>query len=244
MTGSDLDPHYRRWNQDDIVDRFAGKGAADFFDSETRLLKPIAPAIQSVIDIGCASGRFVELLATLGATPRYTGLDLSIASVDRARALYPSHEFHCVNALTFEPATTADLVNATGVMQHEPRFDALLEPHDLLVPAPCPVRRQTGCHARPPGGYRPRLYRQRPADVLCGSVGPDRFLRGDRGTPRHSVGPRFFGYATPRNAKAVLPPENRAELVSAGVLLETGTPPAGGPEIISSLPPFLSNNSE
>ena len=126
MTGPDLDPHYRRWNQDDIVDRFAGKSAGDFFDSETRLLKPIASTIKSVIDIGCASGRFVELLTTLGATPRYTGLDLSEASVARARALYPAHDFHCVNALTFEPENTADLVNATGVMQHEPRFDDLL----------------------------------------------------------------------------------------------------------------------
>ena len=53
----------------------------------------------------------------------------------------------------------------------------------------------------------------------------------------------FFGYETPRNANAVLPPES-VELVSAGVLLEIGTPPAGGPEILSSLPPFLMNNSE
>lgn len=241
MTGSDLDPHYRRWNQDDIVDRFAGKGAADFFDSETRLLKPIAPAIQSVIDIGCASGRFVELLATLGATPRYTGLDLSIASVNRARALYPSHEFHCVNALTFEPENPADLVNATGVMQHEPHFDALLDRmiswsrrHVLFDIKLAAMSDHLADIERAYIASDPPMY-----FVVLSA---DRFLReiAERRDIRRA---EIFGYETPRNANAVLPPEI-GPLVSAGVLLETGTPPAGGPEIISSLPPFLSNNSE
>jgi len=241
MTGSDLDPHYRRWNQDDIVDRFAGKGAADFFDSETRLLKPIVPAIQSVIDIGCASGRFVELLATLGATPRYTGLDISEASVARARALYPSHDFHCVNALTFEPATTADLINATGVMQHEPRFDALLDRmiswsrrHVLFDIKLAAMSDHLADIERAYIASDPPMY-----FVVLSA---DRFLReiAERRDIRRA---EIFGYETPRNANAVLPPEI-GPLVSAGVLLETGTPPAGGPEIISSLPPFLSNNSE
>ncbi len=199
------------------------------------------PQFRSVIDIGCASGRFVELLATLGATPRYTGLDLSEASVARARALYPAHDFHCVNALTFEPENTADLVNATGVMQHEPRFDALLDRmiswsrrHVLFDIKLAAMSDHLADIERAYIASDPPMY-----FVVLSA---DRFLReiAERRDIRRA---EIFGYETPRNANAVLPPEI-GPLVSAGVLLETGTPPAGGPEIISSLPPFLSNNSE
>lgn len=241
MTGPDLDPHYRRWNQDDIVDRFAGKSAGDFFDSETRLLKPIASTIKSVIDIGCASGRFVELLTTLGATPRYTGLDLSEASVARARALYPAHDFHCVNALTFEPENTADLVNATGVMQHEPRFD------DLLSRMISWSRRHVLFDvklASMPNHLADidRAYIASDPPMYFVVLSAQQFLQ-EISERRDISRAEFFGYATPRNAKAVLP-TRMGELVSAGVLLEIGTPPAGGPEILSSLPAFLMNNWE
>ena len=160
----------------------------------------------------------------------------------RARALYPSHDFHCVNALTFEPENTADLVNATGVMQHEPRFDALLEPHDLLVPPPCPVRRQTGFHAQPPRGYRPRLYRQRPADVFCGSVGPT-VPAGDIGTPRHFSGRIFWLRNTPERQRRPAH-ENGSNLFPPVSCSRSEPRPPVGPRSSPASLLSSSNNSE
>lgn len=241
MTGPDLDPHYRRWNQAEIVTRFAEKRADDFFESETRLLKPIADSIGSVIDIGCASGRFVELLNTFRIAPRYTGLDLSEASVETARRLYPSHSFHCANALSFEPGEKADLVNATGVMQHEPQFEALL---DRMIAwsrryVLCDVKlANTASHladintsyiASTPPMYFVVLSARA---FLAGLAARNDIRRAE-----------IFGYETPRNANAVVP-DDVGPLLSAGVLLHVGKPAGRGPEIVHNLPPASLNNPE
>lgn len=224
MTDPKLDSHYRRWNQNEIVTRFAEKRADDFFESETRLLKPIVGNDESVIDIGGASGRFVELLNKHGIEPRYTGLDLSEAIVKKARGLYPGHSFYCANALTFESGEKADLINATGVMQHEPHFDELLKRmiawsqryvlFDIKLantPSHLVDINQSYIASTPPMFF-----------VILSTLAFLAELSARNDIQRADI----FGYETPRNAKAVIP-DDIGQLVSAGVLLEVGTPPDG-----------------
>jgi SAM-dependent methyltransferase len=215
---------YRRWDDADAVERFAAKTAGDFFRTETHFLADAARDLESVLDIGCASGRFVELLAALGVHPAYTGIDISPEQIASARRLYPDADFHLGNALELAITGPFDLVNATGVMQHEPRFAELI--------------------ARMVDWSRRYVL----FDVKLSDLDEDivDITRSHAGTPEH---PLFFnilsarrlierlralpgiarfalyGYETPPNASTTIPAE-MTRLVSAGVFLELGQGPA------------------
>lgn len=122
-----MSDYYERWNETDCVETFATKVAGDFFPSEVHHLEKIITEIHSVLDIGCASGKFIDLLHSLGNKPRYVGLDISPSNIENAKRLYPDTEFHLANALDFSFDETFDLVNATGVCQHEPDFEKLIQ---------------------------------------------------------------------------------------------------------------------
>lgn len=232
MAPPDLDPHYQRWNQPEIVDRFADKSARDFFKSETRFLEPIAANIRSVIDVGSASGRFYELLRSLGVQPRYTGIDLSEASVEKGRTLYPGHAFHCANALAFEPAQTADLVNATGVVQHEPEYRELLsrmmdwsDRYVLFDAKLAPIDDHLIDREKSYIATEPPLY-----FVILSHTQLIAELGALRGVKRVSI----YAYATTLNARVRIP-DGVGPVASAGILLEKGAPDAT-PELHIELP--------
>ena len=111
-----------------MVEKFADKEADDFFRSETAFIERIAAETRSVLDVGCASGRLIQLLDVhLAPGFEFTGIDLVADSIERARARYPTHEFMLGDLLAIDPPGRYDLVNATGVVQHEPRFRDLIE---------------------------------------------------------------------------------------------------------------------
>jgi len=217
------DKPYRRWDDADAVDRFATKQATDFFRTETRFLAPIAGEVGSVLDVGCASGRFMELLASLGTRPAYTGIDISPGQIASARLLYPGASFHLGNALELAIEGRFDLVNATGVMQHEPRLAALIDRmvswsrrfvlFDVKLAAiDDDIVDIARAHAGTP--ENPLYF-----NVLSARGFLDR-LRALDGIGAATV----YGYVTPPNRSTTLPPEVTT-LVSAGVLLERGEGP-------------------
>lgn len=126
-TKTDLADHATAWTKPEMVDKFAGKTASDFFKSEIRFMPRVTRA-RSVLDVGCASGRLVELLRTHLEDPfTFTGVDLVASSIERAVENYPDHHFHCGDYLDSDIHGPFDFVNATGVVQHEPRTAELLE---------------------------------------------------------------------------------------------------------------------
>lgn len=122
-----MSDYYKRWGEQDCVATFASKKPEDFFASEIKHLKNIIMELHSVLDVGCASGRFIELLHSQGADPKYVGIDICASNIENAKRLYPNFSFHHTNALDFKPNETFDLVNATGVCQHEPEFEKLIQ---------------------------------------------------------------------------------------------------------------------
>lgn len=120
------DDHYLRWHEPDLIKRFEKKTGDSFFASEEHFLADVADRVSSVLDIGCASGRYIELLSRYLSGFSYTGIDIVAGNIDIARRLYPEHRFQVGNALDLPAPGRFDLVNATGVMQHEPRFRELL----------------------------------------------------------------------------------------------------------------------
>jgi SAM-dependent methyltransferase len=124
---SRIEDRVTAWNDSAYVEKFAHKEAKDFFPSERHFLASLGPGISSVLDIGCSSGRFLELLHTNRLDVAYTGIDISERAIQSACALYPEATFHAGDALNLSLGGAYDLVNATGVFQHEPRFEGLLD---------------------------------------------------------------------------------------------------------------------
>lgn len=224
MQSSDDGARKEAWEDSDYVAQFARKQADDFFRSERHFLSQVDVEVHSVLDIGCSSGRFLELLRTMEMEVAYTGLDISERAIRSAREIYPDAAFHAGDALTLPLDGPFDLVNATGVFQHEPRFEALLE-------------RMLDWSAR----YV--LFDVKFADIDGHLVDIESAYStiGDKRVPFIVLDPAAFlaglsscgglsaisilGYETPQNAITILP-DRVSALVSAGVFLEKGESPA------------------
>jgi SAM-dependent methyltransferase len=227
--------HHRRWDAKEAVEQFANKTAADFFRSETHFLDQIHINIHSVLDIGCAAGRFIALLEHYGAGPAYIGIDVSAASLALARAAYPQATFIEADALDCRLEGRFDLVNATGVCQHEPRFEHLIQRmlewsaryvlFDVKLAA---VDRHLVDIDRAYCGGEDRLYYivLSPAlllETLKELAGPSRIA--------------IYGYQTPTNARTVVP-VGLGPIASVGVLIDKT--PQAVPAVEVELPGFLS----
>ncbi len=226
--------HYQRWDDRDAVEEFAKKAPTDFFRSETVFLEEIAGQVDSVLDVGCAAGRYIELLNRFGIEAAYTGIDLSPSSIERGRAAYPDVEFVLGNALEIDPGRTFDLVNATGVCQHEPRFEDLIRQmiawsrrYVLFDVKFAAIDDHLIDIERSYGGRENRLY------FILLSLPPFLdFLKTIPGIGRI----RIYGYVTPTNARTVVP-ENISVVHSAGVLLERAPGvTSGGAEVVVDVP--------
>lgn len=229
-----MEQFHIRWNDSSCVDEFAQKDAQSFFASETHFIEMIAGNVRSVLDVGCASGRFIELLRHYRNDFAYTGIDIGSANIDNARHIYPAAEFHHRDALLFETERRYDLVNATGVMQHEPRFEQLLrrmvqwsERYVLFDVKLAALQQHLIDIDRSHAGLEHRLY--------FIPLSPSRLmetLRNLGGIRRIAV----YGYPTAVNANVRLPADV-GQIVSAGVLLELGEAESAIEEI--HLPQFL-----
>lgn len=229
--------YYRRWSEENCVRIFADKKIGDFFQSEKKFLQSILWNTSSVLDVGCASGRYIEFL--LSIRPELTnvldfcGIDISEENVANAWRLYPRYDFHTANALEYNPGRTFDLVNATGVCQHEPCFELLIQRlvdfsakyvmFDVKFAATddhvVDIERSFA------GSAENKLY-----FVLLNYPRMVTFLQGLQGICKI----RIFGYETSINRNTTIP-NNISSVVSAEILLEKGEVLIG-PEIEADLP--------
>jgi SAM-dependent methyltransferase len=102
----------------------------DLYPSERRFLPELAAGAESVLDVGCAAGGFVDIWRAFNPDLRYTGVDVSEALVAAARRRHPDAMFlvgNCAAGLSL-PDRAADVVAALGWLHWEPRYaDALCE---------------------------------------------------------------------------------------------------------------------
>ena len=215
--------HYKRWSNPDCIELFANKKSDSFFKTETRFLSDILSSVESVIDIGCASGNLIELLSSEEGYGKkdlsYIGVDIVDEHIEKARGKYPQHEFILENALDFHPAQQVDLVNATGVIQNEPRFQELIPKmiamskvyvlFDLKIAR---IDNHLIDLERSYAGAEDRLY------FILVSLPHllSQLLAINRVEDIH-----IFGYETVPNRRTHIP-EEISTLISAGVLLKLG----------------------
>lgn len=102
----------------------------DLYDSERRFLPWLAGQAESVLDVGCATGGFLNIWRQFRPGIDYRGVDVSPQLVEAARRLHPGVEFilgDCAAGLPLE-SRLADVVQALGWLHWEPRYrDAIAE---------------------------------------------------------------------------------------------------------------------
>jgi ubiquinone/menaquinone biosynthesis C-methylase UbiE len=87
-------------------------------------LKPYLKPNDSLLEIGCSSGYYSEVLSYLLSTPiRYTGADYSEAFIDMAKQYYPESEFYVADGakLPFEDNAFRFAISGC-VLLHTPNY--------------------------------------------------------------------------------------------------------------------------
>lgn len=128
MNHDTCDVNYRFWDDNALLDGFDDKCEHSFFQSETYFIDKIFPEkLTSVLDVGCSCGRWIELLKSRGFSGVYHGIDISLPSIQRGRKNYPQCLFDHRNFLEMSCDSLYEFVNATGVVQHETAYLALIK---------------------------------------------------------------------------------------------------------------------
>ena len=234
-----MDKHYKLWQSREIIDKYLNKNVSDFFDSEIYFIKRVGLRIHSILDIGCACGRLIELFHLYNKEIVYTGMDLSMESVQNARKLYPQSIFVNANALEYSTQKTFDLVNATGVCQHEPQFEKLVQKMTdwsgkyILFDVKLAAIKEhlININVAYSNNESPIYFNILSLNKLIS------FLKKLENISRISI----YGYVTAKNTRNVIP-DDIGELVSAGILLEKASSDfVGVPELHIEMPTFLTS---
>ena len=120
----------KQWSSQSAIDYYAQHrhDVADLYPSETVFLPRVLFPGAKVLDVGCASGGFFNIMRSYEPAVEYTGIDLSATAVEMAQARYPEAIFVLNEgfSLPFED-NTFDLVHCTSVFNNEPNYQTILE---------------------------------------------------------------------------------------------------------------------
>ena len=117
------------WSQPGAVDYYAKHRheVADLYPSERVFLPRVLFPGAKVLDVGCASGGFFNIMRTLEPAIDYTGIDIAEPSIEAARQTYPDANFLVTDGLHIPfDDDEFDLVHSTSVLVVEPRYRELL----------------------------------------------------------------------------------------------------------------------
>ena len=83
------------WSQPSAVDYYAQhrQEVSELYPSERVFLPRVLFPGAKVLDVGCASGGFFNIMRTLEPTIDYTGIDIAEPSIEAARQKYPEAKF-------------------------------------------------------------------------------------------------------------------------------------------------------
>ena len=120
----------KQWSSQGAIDYYAQHrhDVADLYPSETVFLPRVLFPGAKVLDVGCASGGFFNIMRSYEPAVEYTGIDLSAIAVEMAQARYPEATFVLNEgfSLPFDD-NTFDLVHCTSVFNNEPNYKTILE---------------------------------------------------------------------------------------------------------------------
>jgi 2-polyprenyl-3-methyl-5-hydroxy-6-metoxy-1,4-benzoquinol methylase len=115
--------------QRELVDRqlaeYRNGKPVDVFDVMVRVLQPLCtePKKLSVLEIGCSSGFYSEVMAISGLAVDYSGCDYSEAFIDLARISYPALRFDVEDATALSYTSNSfDVVISGCCLLHIPEY--------------------------------------------------------------------------------------------------------------------------
>ena len=120
----------KEWSKQSVIDYYYQHrhDVSDLYPSEKVFLPRVLFPGAKVLDVGCASGGFFNIMRTFEPNIEYTGIDLSEVALELARNRYPEAKFVLTEGfdLPFED-NTFDLVHCTSIFNNEPNYQAMLK---------------------------------------------------------------------------------------------------------------------
>lgn len=125
---ADLPARQRGLVQQELEQMYAGNIMTQFA-ALAELVRPYLRECSSVLELGCASGYYYEILEyLLGIRIDYTGVDYSEAMIAMARDFYSRPKFFCADAkCLFFADHQFDLVISSSVLLHVPEYRQHIE---------------------------------------------------------------------------------------------------------------------
>ena len=118
------------WSKQSALDYYSQHRheVSDLYPSEKIFLPRVLFPGVKVLDVGCASGGFFNIMRSYEPSIEYTGVDLSEIAVEMAQQRYPGANFIVTEGfgLPFED-DTFDFVHCTSVFNNEPNYQAMLQ---------------------------------------------------------------------------------------------------------------------
>ncbi len=125
---TDIPARQRGLVQIELGQMYAGQ-VKPHFSALADLIRPYVQNSSSILELGCASGYYYEILEyLLGRRIDYTGVDYSEAMIAMARDFYPRPQFFAADAkCLFFADRQFDLVVSSCILQHVPNYRQHIE---------------------------------------------------------------------------------------------------------------------
>ena len=120
----------KEWSNQSAIDYYSENRheISDLYPSETIFLPRVLFPGAKVLDVGCASGGFFNIMRSYEAHIEYTGVDLSERAVELAKERYPEATFIVTEGFELVFANnTFDVVHCTSIFNNEPDYQAMLQ---------------------------------------------------------------------------------------------------------------------
>ena len=120
----------KEWSNQSAIDFYFQNRheISDLYPSEKVFLPRVLFPGANVLDVGCASGGFFNIMRSFEPHIEYTGIDLSDTAVALATERYPEARFMVTTGfrLPFQD-NDFDIVHCTSVFNNEPNYQEMLE---------------------------------------------------------------------------------------------------------------------
>jgi ubiquinone/menaquinone biosynthesis C-methylase UbiE len=119
----------KEWSNQSAIDYYSQNRheISDLYPSEKVFLPRVLFPGAKVLDVGCASGGFFNVMRSFEPQIEYTGIDLSEKAVELAVARYPEARFMVTEGfrLPFQD-NEFDIVHCTSVFNNEPNYQEMM----------------------------------------------------------------------------------------------------------------------
>lgn len=159
--------HQRVLVQKELKDLYKGKTAKPF-SVLSELLKPLVQNGDSVLETGCASGYYYEILSyLLSKNIAYTGVDYSESLISMAKDYYPAATFLVADGAHIPlPDNSFRFVVSSGILIHVPNYPEHIHESVRLSSEYVVFHRTTTCRKRPTSYLKKLAYGVETVEVL------------------------------------------------------------------------------